>query len=461
MDLHPAPVMHPGGQEPAVGAAHHRPQILHRDHQTLDDVDEHLHHPDATQMQPDRHTVRHETPPSDSTGFVTTESGGVSAHHEAFPDTPISLPPHDSAKNQLAAVSDLVEAASGKLILIGDPHQLPEIDAGGLFRALVARLPTVELTENVRQHHSWERTALAELRNGSVDRAVAMYHRRHRILTAATPTDTIDQAVGKWYQDVEAIGDPAQVLLVGLRNTTVDELNRRARNRIAAAGLLHGPALTVGDREFQVGDRVVCLKNKPRPGVLNGDLATITDFDPQRRSVTLRLDRTDRPVTVPHWYLDDGHLDWGYALTGHKAQGATARRAHTVVEGAADRQWTYVTMSRGQEANTIYLTEPDMGQEECEHLAHQHPDRRAALITALVRSDAEAAAVDTGRGLPSPTDGQCVESRDLVTGGHPESSRGCPHGRTMPNRDVKQFLRRRIGRGEWRDGRGPSRALSR
>ncbi len=297
---------------------------------------------------------------------------------------------------QLAAVSDLVEAASGKLILIGDPHQLPEIDAGGLFRALASRLPTVELTENVRQHHRWERIALAELRNGSVNRAVAIYHRRHRITTAATTEDTIDQAVASWYRDVEAIGDPTQVLLIGHRNTTVDELNRRARNHIAQAGLLHGPALAAGDREFQVGDRVVCLKNRSRLGVLNGDLATITGIDPERRSVALRLDRTERTVTVPHWYLDEGHLDWGYALTGHKAQGATVRRVHTVVDGSVDREWVYVGMSRGREANTVYLTTPELNQASCEHLAHEHSDRVSALISALGSTRADAAAVDTG-----------------------------------------------------------------
>lgn len=64
--------------------------------------------------------------------------------------------------------------------------------------------------------------------------------------------------------------------------------------------------------------------------------------------------RIGEPVTVPHWYLDDGRLDWGYyAVTGHKAQGATARRAHTVAGDGIDREWIYVTMSRGQEANTI------------------------------------------------------------------------------------------------------------
>ena len=343
---------------------------------------------------------------------------------------------------QLAAVSDLVEAASGKLILIGDPHQLPEIDAGGLFRALAARLPTVELTENVRQHHPWERTALAELRNGSVHRAVAMYHRRHRIPTAATAGDAITLAVDNWYRDVEEIGDPADLLLIGQRNTTVDELNRQARARIAEAGLLHGPALAAGDREFRVWDRVVCLKNRSRLGVLNGDLGTITAVDLERRSVTLRLDRTGQAVAVPHWYLDDGNLDWGYALTGHKAQGATAQRAHTVAGDGVDREWIYVTMSRGRDANTIYLTDPDLSQDECEHLAHQHPDRFPALIAALGRIAAEPAAIDGGRGPDVLTDEDLSESIAEVR-------RALDDGQDAPNEtgdrveDVVEYLKLR------------------
>ena len=307
---------------------------------------------------------------------------------------------------QLALVSDLVEAASGKLILIGDHHQLAEIDAGGLFRALAVRLPAVELTENVRQDQEWERTALAELRHGSVNRAIARYNRRRRIKIADTSDETFNQAVQNWYRDVEVIGDPSDVLLIGHRNTTVDQLNQRARSLIAAAGRLKGPALNVHDRVFQAGDRVVCLKNRSRLGVLNGDLATVSAIDTERRTVTLRLDRTGHSVTVPHWYLDDGHLDWGYALTGHKAQGATARRAHTVAVDGVDREWVYVTMSRGQEENTIYLADSELDEDKCTHLTHQHSTRGPALIAALGRSAAEPAALDTGRGPQTLTDEQ-------------------------------------------------------
>ncbi|MGH8872748.1 MAG: ATP-dependent DNA helicase [Acidimicrobiia bacterium] len=312
---------------------------------------------------------------------------------------------------QLAEISDLVERAEGKLILIGDHRQLAEIDAGGLFSALAARLPAVELTENVRQEREWERTALAELRQGSVSRALAMYDRRGLINLAASPDHTLTQAVDAWNKDVREVGEPAEVLLIADRNDTVHRLNRRARIVAAQAGLLTGPSVTAGDRDFQAGDRVVCLKNRTRLGVLNGDLATVTAVDTDQRTITLHLDRTEHPVTIPNWYLDEGNLDWGYALTGHKAQGATARRAHTVAGTGVDREWIYVTMSRGREANTVYLTAPELqDDEDCIHLTHQHQDRLTALITALGRTASEPAAVDSGRG-PSLLSDQQLSQR--------------------------------------------------
>lgn len=299
---------------------------------------------------------------------------------------------------QLAHVSDLVEAANGKLILIGDHRQLAEIDAGGLFAALTVRLPAVHLTENVRQSEAWERAALAELRDGSISRAVAMYNRREKIRTAPTSRDTITAAVEAWYRDIQESEQPSDVLLIGDRNITVHQLNQLVRARLAEDGRLTGPAVVASDRTFQTGDRVVCLKNRSRVGVLNGDLGSVIAVDTEQRTITVRLDRTGHPVTIPSWYLDEGSLDWGYALTGHKAQGATASRVHTVAGGSVDREWIYVAMSRGRQANTIYLTDPERGDDDCTHVAHQHPGRLNALMTALGRTASQVAALHSGRG---------------------------------------------------------------
>ena len=131
---------------------------------------------------------------------------------------------------QLAVVSDLVEAAQSKLILIGDDRQLPEIDAGGLFRALANRVPAVELTENIRQHDECERTALAQLRDGSVDQVIEMYRRRRRLVIGQDRRDNLTKAVRDWSDHVAASGDLTDALLIARDNDTVAELNERARS---------------------------------------------------------------------------------------------------------------------------------------------------------------------------------------------------------------------------------------
>jgi hypothetical protein len=296
---------------------------------------------------------------------------------------------------QLAAMADLVESAEGKLILIGDDRQLPEIDAGGLFRALANRLPTVELTDNIRQQHQWERNALNQLRDGSVDQAIEAYRQHRKLIVGPDRDDTIGRAVQDWHRHVTATGDPTSGLLIAHKNDTVAELNERARTHLTASNRLHGPTLEAGERVFQAGERILCRKNQSRLGVLNGDLATITNIDQERKSLTVRLDRDPETRNLPGWYLEQGHVDYGYAMTGHKAQGVTTDHTFVIVDGTTDREWAYVAMSRGRQNNTLYLTNPQQADEQCTHLTHQgRHDPVDRLTAALERGSAQTAAID-------------------------------------------------------------------
>jgi hypothetical protein len=296
---------------------------------------------------------------------------------------------------QLAAISDLVEQAAGKLILIGDDRQLPEIDAGGLFRALANRLPSIELTENMRQRDPWERTALAELRDGSVERAVEMYRHHRRLIIGHDRDDTMARAVKDWYRHVTATGDLTSGLLIGYDNDTVAELNQQARSHLAASQRLNGPILRTAERVFETGDRILCRKNQDRLDVLNGDVGTVIAVDSDHGTLTVRLDRDPETRELPSWYLEEGHVDYGYALTGHKAQGVTTGRTFTLIAGGTDRGWAYVAMSRGRETNTLYLANPKHDDELCTHLAHEDlRDALDALTASLGRSGAQSAAID-------------------------------------------------------------------
>ena len=328
---------------------------------------------------------------------------GDSQHRGGLPDGVIVVVDEAGmvGTRQLANVVDLVEQADGKLILIGDDRQLPEIDVGGLFRALATRLPTVELTDNVRQQHEWERAALTQLREGQAGQAIETYRQRGRVNVGQSRHDTIARAVADWYRHVTAAGDLTSGLLIAHSNETVTDLNQHARRLLAAANRLNGPAVAAGDRVFQVGDRVLCRHNQSRLGVLNGDLATITSVDHDNRSLAVRLDRDPEARELPGWYLEQGHVDYGYAMTGHKAQGVTTDRTFVVLDGATDREWAYVAMSRGRQNNTLYLANPEPADEQCTHLTHQDShDSLASLIAALNRSSTQIAAIDQAGQMP-------------------------------------------------------------
>ena len=107
----------------------------------------------------------------------------------------------------LAHLLQHTQAAEATLVLVGDPAQLPEVGAGGLFTALARHPDTVTLTDNRRQTEAWERRALADLRAGDPDAAVAAYADHGRVHTA--PADQLaDRVVDDYLHHLETSGQP-------------------------------------------------------------------------------------------------------------------------------------------------------------------------------------------------------------------------------------------------------------
>lgn len=67
-----------------------------------------------------------------------------------------------TGSRDVAQLVDEVVAGGGKLVMVGDPKQLPPIDSGGIMRSLSERLAgraVSELTINHRQKTDWEKAA--------------------------------------------------------------------------------------------------------------------------------------------------------------------------------------------------------------------------------------------------------------------------------------------------------------
>jgi hypothetical protein len=68
-----------------------------------------------------------------------------------------------------------------------------------------------------------------------------------------------------------------------------------------------------------------------------------------------------RPVILTGESLDAEHLDHAYAVTVHRAQGATYDRAHVLAAGGG-RELGYVALSRARDGTTIHATADDLDQ---------------------------------------------------------------------------------------------------
>ena len=252
----------------------------------------------------------------------------------------------------LAPVLRMLEQAGGKVILVGDPAQLPSVGAGGLYAALCEHLGAVGLSENRRQRDEAEREALARLRSGDAEGYLGHLARAGRLVLAQEAAEATARLVADWWAAASR-ADLRGLVMIAQRRADVEDLNAVARELLREAGRLGDASLVAGGREFRVGDRVVCRRNDSRLGVCNGTRALVSGVDPSSDALGLTLDGGPARI-IPATYASE-HLEHGYAITGHAAQGGSVERAFVLVraEGAL-AEWGYVAASRARAETRVY-----------------------------------------------------------------------------------------------------------
>jgi Ti-type conjugative transfer relaxase TraA len=306
----------------------------------------------------------------------------------------------------MAEVARHAKEMGAKLVLTGDDRQLPEIEAGGAFRGLAKRLRAIELREVRRQRAEWDREALAALRDGKVDRWLEAYREHGRVHGAHDAASARAQLVDHWYAAHRDHPDDDSVM-IAVRRSDVAELNARARERLHRAGALGDKEIEAAGKELAEGDRVIAGRNDHRTGLANGSRGTVIEVDTKGRRLTVRLD-DGRKIDVPAGYLDEGHLDHGYAMTAHRAQGTTVDRAYVLGSDELYREWGYTALSRHRDEAHFYVNVAD-GQLTLQ-LGLDEPGREEHVFDPLHRSRAKHLASDLLRDSATIPEADSIES---------------------------------------------------
>jgi conjugative relaxase-like TrwC/TraI family protein len=268
--------------------------------------------------------------------------------------------------------------ASARLVLVGDRVQLPSIEAGGGFAALVDRLGAVALIENRRQATELQRQVAAHLAEGRAADAVALLAESGRVARFDDARQARAALVTEWARAELQL--PGSNLMLAHDRADVAELNRLARQWRDAWGFLSERRIHAGGAEWAIGDRLVCRRNDYGLGVRNGTRGTVVQLDRFGEHLDLRTDH-GQIVRLPAHYLH--HARHGYALTGHVSQGESVDR--TFLLASPDRggaQWAYVAASRQRHDLQVFVVHHDPGEIE------------AALGRAWSRSQGKSLAID-------------------------------------------------------------------
>ena len=265
----------------------------------------------------------------------------VFAHDESDPLRADAVIVDETSMVDIPLMRALLAALRGecRLILVGDPDQLPSVGPGNLFSDLIRSgvVPTVRLTEIFRQAaesaivmnaHGVNRGEMPDLHNHSAD----FFFLRRR--EPARAVETVVELVQKRLPGKMGIpADQIQVL-----SPTRKQLAGTASLNRALQEAVNPPSEDKRERRygefvFRQGDRVMQVRNNydimwrergglsSGMGVFNGDIGRVEEVDNRNEIVTVSFD--GRLVEYTPDML--GELEPAYAVTVHKAQGSEYR----------------------------------------------------------------------------------------------------------------------------------------
>ena len=237
-----------------------------------------------------------------------------------------------------------LESFGVKILVLGDPAQLPPVKGSGYFTDVE---PDTMLTEIHRQAAGNPIIELATKVRLGEDLRAGQYG-NSRVVDGKPDRE--------WVMNADQI-------LVG-KNLTRRRVNLQMRRLLGRGGGL----LPVD------GDKVVCLRNDREVGLLNGTLWEVTDTElvdgMELMSLSVQADGNVVTVTAHTHYFkgiedqlayyeirEAQCFDYGYALTGHKAQGSQWPDVFIFDESQVFRhnakRWLYTAITRAAEKVTV------------------------------------------------------------------------------------------------------------
>lgn len=306
------------------------------------------------------------------------QNGAMSfCHDEAEPLHCDCLIVDETSMVDLLLMDALVRALkpSCKLILVGDPDQLPSVGAGNVFSDLIrsGRIATVRLNQIFRQAqeslivmnaHAVNHGQMPELR--ARDNDFFFLRRTDPGQALGLITELCSTRLPK---NMGIDSGDIQVLTPTRKGMTGTASLNQALQAVLNPAAPSKKERQCGDYIFREGDRVMQIRNNydilwkrldglgAGSGIFNGDIGRIVTIDPQSETVRIVFD--DRAADYTFDMLSE--LEPAFAMTVHKSQGNEYRAVVLCCMGSSPylltRSILYTALTRARELLIIVGSE--------------------------------------------------------------------------------------------------------
>ncbi len=328
----------------------------------------------------------------------------VFSHDQSDPLKADAVIVDETSMVDISLMSDLLAGLRGeaRLVLVGDPNQLPSVGPGALLADLLRSgiLPSVSLetvfrqaarSAIVRSAHEIHHGVLPQLKN----RGEGDFFFLSRVKSDQA-VDTIVELVGRRLPENMGIPSAQVQVLSPTRKgpTGTVELNRRLQEALNPPDP-QKPQRAYGSQVFRLGDRVMQVKNnydamwtdraknESGLGVFNGDIGHVVDVSEDGAGLTVDFD--GRQVFYPGDALNE--LELAYAVTVHKAQGSEYPAVvFACVEAAPmllTRSVLYTAVTR---ARSLFVAVGDK-RVFARMVENDRPQRRYSALAARLRGE--------------------------------------------------------------------------
>lgn len=282
-----------------------------------------------------------------------------------------------------------------QLIFIGDADQLPSVGPGAVLNELINSkvVPVVILDQVFRQDKGSKIAMNAQfIRHGML--ALEEGH-DFNIYESPHFSNSANILEKLYLQEVELFGLDKVTLLTPFRHKTdtgVDAMNLRLRDKINPSAP-HKTEITIGNRIFREGDKVMQIKNNG--DINNGDIGYITHITKADGEFCVCIDFSNGREMKYEKSEALSMIDLGYASTVHKSQGneyssvlISLQTGHYVM---LKRPLIYTAITRAKERVNI------VGQRKAICMAIKNTDdkKRGTLLCARIQ---EMAKIDNKEG---------------------------------------------------------------